>query len=311
MLDTVSDEQPPISAIALSRSDVESINITDNPPLFSRYADFDLDPESPPNLVAQTSRTISVLCSSTEDSATKRRVLCRISLSSRSWAESNRPLPVVPFPLPREIEDAPGGREAFIRKHATHYFLLAPNRDPCPYGFTGIDGKINCLPGSNHSLVYWNTDSIRESSPLQGFAIYSAPPPSTIEDGDDPENEEVEAIVNGIPMRRKKLRVKLVHMWENLSSTIASAPARCLAWDECIGRMCVALENDSRIFVVDFAQAPKEGMVLILSPMTQTALNVKPPLTGEDGERLPVPVRSYQNPTQSGFFGKLLKTLRL
>jgi len=54
--------------------------------------------------------------------------------------------------------------------------------------------------------------------------------------------------------------------------------------------MCIALENDSRIFVVDFAQAPKEG---------------------DDGERLPFPVRWYQNPAQSGFFGKLLKTLRL
>jgi len=199
-------------------------------------------------------------------------------------------LPVVPFPLQNEIEDAPGGREAFIRKHATHYFLLTPGRDLCPYGYSGKDGKINCLPGSNYSLVYWNADSIREASPLQGFAIYSVPPPSTTEDGGGPENEEEEAIINGIPMRRKKLRVKLVHMWENLSSTIASAPARCVAWDECIGRMCVALEGDSRIFVVDFAQAPKEG---------------------DNGERLSIPVRSYQNPAQSGFFGKLLKTLRL
>jgi len=89
------------------------------------------------------------------------------------------------------------------------------------------------------------------------------------EDGDDPESEEVEAIVNGIPMRRKKLRVKLVHMWEGLSSLIASAPARCVAWDECIGRMCVAIENDSRIFVVNFAQAPKEGMFSILYPMAK------------------------------------------
>ena len=89
------------------------------------------------------------------------------------------------------------------------------------------------------------------------------------EDGDDPESEEVEAIVNGIPMRRKKLRVKLVHMWEGLSSLITSAPARCVAWDECIGRMCVAIENDSRIFVVDFAQAPKEGMLSILYPMAK------------------------------------------
>ena len=134
-----------------------------------------------------------------------------------------------------------------------------------------------------------------------------------IEDGDDPESEEVEAIVNGIPMRRKKLRVKLVNIWENLSSTIASAPARCVAWDECIGRMCVALENDSRIFVVDFAQAPKEGALLISVPWPKQCLTLTAPLplTGDDGERLPVPVRSYQNPTQSGFFGKLLKTLRL
>lgn len=261
MLNTVSDEQHPISAISLSRSDVESINIADNPPLFSTYADFDLDPESPPNLVAQTSRSISVLCSSTEDPVTRQRTLCRISLPSRPWAESSRPLPVVPFPLPKEIENAPGGIETFIRNHATHYFLLSPSSDLYPQGFPGTDGKINCLPGSNHSLVYWNADSIRECSPLQGFAIYSAPPPSTTEDGDGPENEEVEAIVNGIPMRRKKLRIKLVHMWENLSSTIASAPARCVAWDESIGRMCVALENDSRIFVVDFAQSPKEGML--------------------------------------------------
>jgi len=49
--------------------------------------------------------------------------------------------------------------------------------------------------------------------PLRGFAVYSAPPPSVADDGDEPENEEVEAIINGVPMRRKKLRVKLVHMW--------------------------------------------------------------------------------------------------
>ena len=263
MLDTVSDGKPPISAISLTRSDVESINITDNPPLFSTYADFDLDPESPPNLIAQTSRTISVLCSSTEDPVTGQRTLCRISLPSRPWIESNRPLPVVPFPLPNEIEDGPGGREAFVREYATHYCLLAPSSDLHPQGFAGTDGRINCLPGSNHSLVYWSVDSIRESSPLQGFAIYSVPSPSTAEDGDDSEGEEVEAIINGIPMRRKKRRVKVIHMWENLSSTIASAPARCVAWDECIGRMCVALENDSRIFLVDFAQAPKEGMFFI------------------------------------------------
>lgn len=263
MLDTVSDEQLPISAISLRRGDVESISITDNPPLLSTYADFDLDPESPPSLIAQTSRTISVLCSSTEDPVTRHRTLCRVSLPSRPWAESNRPLPAIPFPLPKEIEDAPGGREAFIREHATHYFSLVPSAGLRPHVFSGTDGKINCLPGSNHSLVYWNTDSIRESSPLQGFAIYSTPPPSAAGDGDDPENEEVEAIIDGIPTRRKKPRVKLVHMWENLSSTIASAPARCIAWDECIGRMCIALENDSRILVVDFAQAPKEGMVFV------------------------------------------------
>jgi len=260
-LDTVSDDQPPISATSLNRSDVESIDITDNPPLFSTYTDFDLDPESPPNLIAQTSRTISVLCSSAEDPETRYRTLCRISFPSRPWAESNRPLPVVPFPLPREIEDTPGGREAFIRKHATHYCLLAPNRNLSPQWFPATSGKINCLPGANHSLVYWNADSIQESSPLKGFAIYSTPPPSVTQDGDDPESEEVEAIVNGIPIRRMKSRVKLVHIWENLFSTIIdSAPARCVAWDESIGRMCVALENDSRVFVVDFAQAPKEGM---------------------------------------------------
>jgi hypothetical protein len=260
VLDTISDEEPPISAISLSRSDVDSIDITDNPPLFSAYPDFDLDPESPPNLIAQASRTISVLCSSAEDPVTGQRTLCRISFPSRPWAESNRPLPVVPFPLPKEVDDAPGGREAFTRKHATHYCLLAPSRDLYPRAFAATDGKINCLPGSNHSLVYWNADSIRVSSPLQGFAIYSAPPPSMADDGVDPENEEVEAIINGIPMRKKLLGVKLVRMWENLSSTISSAPARCVAWDECIGRMCIALEDDSRIFVVDFAQSPKEGM---------------------------------------------------
>lgn len=264
-LGTVSGGQHPVSALSLHRHDVESISITDNPPLFSAYPDFELDPESPPNLISQASRTISVLCTSTEDPVTRQRTLCRISLPSRPWAGSNRPLPVVPFPLPKEIEDAPGGREAFIREHATHHFLLAPSSDLYPYTFAGKDGKINCLPGSNHSLVYWNADSIRGSSPLRGFAIYSAPPPSTTEGGDDPGNEEVEVIINGIPMRRKKLRVKLVHVWENLSSTIASAPARCIAWDECIGRMCVALEGDSRIFVVDFAQAPKEGSLFALS----------------------------------------------
>ena len=262
-LDTVSDEELPISAISLNRRDIDSIDVTDNPPLLSTYPNLDLDPESPPNLIAQASRTISVLCTSAEDPVTRQRTLCRISFPSRPWAESNRPLPTVPFPLPKEIEDAPGGVEAFVCKHATHYCLMAPHRHLYPRGFSATDGKINCLPGSNHSLVYWNTDSIRESSPLQGFAIYSAPPPSMTDDGDDPENEEVEAIINGIPMRRKKLGVKLVRMWENLSSTIASAPARCVAWDECIGRMCVALENDSRIFVVDFAQAPKEGELSI------------------------------------------------
>jgi len=44
--------------------------------------------------------------------------------------------------------------------------------------------------------------------------------------------------------------------------------------------------------------------------MSQTELNVNPP-EGDDGERLPIPVRWYQNPTQSGFFGKLLRTLGL
>ena len=263
-LDTVSDEELPILAVSLNRRDIDSIDITDNPPLFSAYPDFDLDPESPPNLIAHASRTISVLCSSAEDPVTRQRTLCRISFPSRPWAESSRPLPTVPFPLPKEIEDAPGGREAFIRKHTSHYCLMVPDRHLCPRAFAATDGKINCLPGSNHSLVYWNADSIRESSPLQGFAIYSAPPPSMTDDGGDPENEEVEAIINGIPMRRTKLGFKLVRMWENLSSTIASAPARCVAWDECIGRMCVALENDSRIFVVDFAQAPKEGTLSIL-----------------------------------------------
>jgi hypothetical protein len=262
-LNTVSNEQLPISALSLNRKDIASIDITDNPPLFSTYADLDLDPESPPNLIAHASRAISVLCSSTEDPITRQKTLCRISFPSRPWEQSNRPLPVVPFPLPREIEDAPGGREGFIRKHATHYCLLAPSRDLYPRGFAAADGRINCLPGSNHSLVYWNADSIQESSPLRGFAIYSTPQPSTSDGGDDLESEEVETIINGTPMRRKELRVKLIHMWENLSSTIASAPARCVAWDECIGRMCIALENDSRIFVVDFAQAPKEGMHLI------------------------------------------------
>lgn len=260
ILGTVSNEELPVSAITLSRTDIESINITDNPPLFSTYADFDLDPESPPNLIAQTSRTISAVCLASEDPVTKKRTFCRISLPSRPWAESNRPLPVVPFPLPPEIEDVPGGREAFIRQHATHYCRLAPTRDLSPIGFAATDGKMNCLPGSNHSLMYWNVDSIRESSPLRAFAIYSPPPPAMTDDGDDPEVEEVEAIINGIPMRRKNLRIKLVHMWEELWSTIASVPARCLSWDECIGRMCVVLENDSRIFVVDFSQAPKEGM---------------------------------------------------
>ena len=258
-LDTVSGDQLPISALSLRRNDLDSINITDNPPLFSTYPDFDLAPESPPNLIADASRTISVLCSSIEDPVTKQRTLCRISFPSRPWAESGRPLPLVPFPLPKELDDVPGGKEAFISKHATHYYLLAPSRGLCPRGFAAVDGKINCLPGSNHSLVYWNADSIRESSPLQGFAIYSTPP-STTNDGDDAENEEVEAIIHGIPMRRKKLGVKLVRIWENLSSNITSAPARCVAWDECIGRMCIALENDSRIYVVDFAQAPREGM---------------------------------------------------
>lgn len=290
MLGTVLDQQLPISAITLSRTDVESINISDNPPLFSTYVNPDLDPESPPNLIAQTSRTISAVCLAGEDPVTKKRTFCRISLPCRPWAESNRPLPAVPFPLQKEMVDASGGREAFIRQHATHYCRLAPARDLSPIGFAATDGKMNCLPGSNHSLVYWNVDSIRESSHLRAFAIYSAPPPATTDDGDDPEVEEVEAIINGVPMRRKNLRIKLVHMWEELWSTIAPAPARCLAWDECIGRMCVVLENDSRIFVVDFSQAPKEN---------------------NDGERLPVPVQWYQNPAQSGFFGKLLKTLRL
>jgi hypothetical protein len=222
-------------------------------------------------------------------------------------------LPVVPFPLPPEIEDVPGGREAFIRQHATHYCRLAPTRDLSPIGFAATDGKMNCLPGSNHSLMYWNVDSIRESSPLRAFAIYSPPPPAMTDDGDDPEVEEVEAIINGIPMRRKNLRIKLVHMWEELWSTIASVPARCLAWDECIGRMCVVLENDSRIFVVDFSQAPKEGMFFILDKQHKmlthrTGLSLP---VDDGGERLPIPVRRYQNPTQSGFFGQLLKTLRL
>lgn len=107
--------------------------------------------------------------------------------------------------------------------------------------------------------MYWNLDSTRESSSLRAFAVYSAPPPAATDDGDDPEVEEVEAIINGIPMRRKNLRIKLVHMWEELWGAIALTPARCIAWDECIGRMCVVRENDSRIFVVDFSQAPKEG----------------------------------------------------
>jgi hypothetical protein len=261
ILGTVSNEQLPISAITLSRTDIESINITDNPPLFSTYANLDLDPESPPNLFAQNSRTISVVCLTTEDPVTKKRTFCRISLPSRPWAESNRPLPTVPFPLSEEVERAPGGRVAFIRKHVTHYYRLVPTRDLYPIGFAATDGKMNCLPGSNHSLVYWNVDSIRESSHLRAFAIYSAPPPTMQNDGDDPEVEEVEAIVNGVPMRRKNLRIKLVHIWEELWDTIAPAPARCIAWDECIGRMCVVLENDSRILVVDFSQAPKEGML--------------------------------------------------
>lgn len=122
---------------------------------------------------------------------------------------------------------------------------------------------MNCIPGSNHSLVYWNVESIQESSPLRAFAIYSAPPPATENGGDDPEVEEVEAIVNGVSMRRKNLRIRLVHIWEGLWDTIAPVPARCLAWDECIGRMCVVLENDSRIFIVDFSQAPRDGMFLI------------------------------------------------
>jgi hypothetical protein len=259
--------------MTLNRTDVESINVTDNPPLFTTYTSFDLDPESPPNLIAQASRTISVVCMSTEDPITKKRTFCRISLSSRPWAESNRPLPVVPFTLPKEIEDAAGGRENFIRKHATHYCRLAPTRELSPIGFAATDGKMNCLPGSNHSLVYWNVDSIQGSSPLRAFAIYSTPPPAMTDDGDDPEVEEVEVIINGIPMRRKNLRIKLVHMWEELWGTIAPAPARCLAWDECIGRMCVVLENDSRIFVVDFSQAPKEGMFLSLSGESNNTKN--------------------------------------
>lgn len=310
-LGTVSNDQLPISAITLSRTDIDSINITDNPPLFSTYADLDLDPESPPNLIAQNSRTISVVCLTTEDPITKKRTFCRISLPSRPWAESNRPLPVVPFPLSEEIESVPGLREAFTRKHVTHFYRLVPTRDLYPIGFAATDGKMNCLPGSNHSLVYWNVDSIRESSPLRAFAIYSAPPPTIQNDGDDPEVEEVEAIVNGVPMRRKNLRIKLVHVWEELWDTIAPAPARCLAWDECIGRMCVALENDSRIFVVDFSQTPKEGMLFILTRRFQPPYRTFYLPPGGDGERLPIPVRRYQNPTQSGFFGKLLKTLRL
>lgn len=262
-LNTVSDDQLPILAISLRRNDVDSINITDNPPLFSAYPNSDTDPESPPSLTAQASRTISVLCSSTEDPHTKQRTLCRISFPSKPWAESDRPLPVVPFPLPGEIEDVPDEREAFIRQHATHYCLLAPSRNLYPQGFAAAGGKINCLPGANHSLVYWNVDSIREASPLREFAMYSTPSPSTAGDGDDPEDGEVEDIINGIPVRGKGLGVKPVQLWENLSSTITSAPARCVAWDESIGRMCIALENDSRIFVVDFSQAPKEGAFFI------------------------------------------------
>jgi hypothetical protein len=73
ILGTVSNEELPISAITLGRTDIESINITDNPPLFSTYADFDLDPESPPNLIAQTSRTISAVCLASEDPVTKKK----------------------------------------------------------------------------------------------------------------------------------------------------------------------------------------------------------------------------------------------
>ena len=278
-LGTVSHEPHPISAITLTRTDVESINVTDNPPLFSTYANLDLDPESPPSLIAQTYRTISAICLSSEDPVTRKRTFCRINLPFRPWGESNRPLPTVPFPLPEGIGGELGGKEAFIRKHATHYCRLTPARELSPIGFAATDGVMNCIPGSNHSLVYWSVDSIRDSSLLRGFGIYSAPPPAMTEDGDDPEVEEVEAIINGVPMRRKNLRIKLVHIWEELWSKIAHVPARCLAWDECIGRMCVVLENDSRIFIVDFSQAPKEGM---FSPFSEglnahfTTLNLLP-----------------------------------
>lgn len=247
-------------SVALPRMDLDQIEITDNPPLASRH--YNLDMDSPPDLTGQASRSISIFGTTVPDAQTGTRSICRISLIARPWTE-DRPLPELPF---EKFENNPKAKEAFIREHATHFYEIQSDAMLEPFGFPDSYGRMRVLPGSNYSLVYWSAATTKDCNKLTNLGIYYTPPPLAEEEGDEAETFEVEQLlIGGKLMKRKNSRIKFPYMWEELWADLRIRPARCLAWDESIGRMCVVHEGDSRIFVVDFAQAPREGTSSLLS----------------------------------------------
>lgn len=246
-----------VKSVMLPRVDLDQIEITDNPPLASRH--YNLDMDAPPDLTGQASRSISIFGTTTPDPQTGARTICRISLIAKPWT-ADRPLPELPFAFPMHLENSEKAQDAFLREHATYYYEIQNDATLEPFGFAAKYGRMKVLPGSNYSLVYWSADTIKECNKLMNIGIYFTPPPLAGDEGDEAETFEVEQIlIGGRMMSRKNLRIKFPYMWDELWADLKNRPARCLAWDESIGRMCVVHEGDSRISIIDFAQAPREG----------------------------------------------------
>lgn len=155
------------------------------------------------------------------------------------------PLPYIHYPL----------SEARLQTHST-------------IGGTKTLMKVHVLPGSSRALVYTTpADNRTDAPPILGFYSYVSPENRAAED--EPQSD-VAPGPNSNPNRVRMREILLMRVAIPPEvETIFKRGVTAITWDEGIGRACVSAVNDSNIYILDFAQSPREGMPSrFLDPLT-------------------------------------------
>jgi hypothetical protein len=183
-------------------------------------------------------------------------------------------------------------RRYYYPLHTMHYQSVYNFTDDMPEF-----GAVEVVPGASKALVMnFPTDDITDTPHVMGLWAYLSPEVRSFDPAKKDQLWADDEHEDSWEVAQRKLMAQLTNPPREKALALLPIPAElrqvlrrgrsAVAFDETIGRVCISCFEDQRIFVLDYAHAPREGQLYIYACLIFIRLTT---LTDPNGDRLPVP----------------------